>query len=103
MHKDHAETFYILQGSVDFYLDGEWLSAPTGACIDVAPGTLHAAKITEGLDAARMLMVFQPAGFDGFLAELSKMTEADFADEAKMSPLNEKYDIVPLGPVPGAD
>ena len=45
-------------------------------------------------------MIFQPAGFDLFLAELATMTEADFADAAKMAALNEKYDIVPLGGLP---
>ena len=47
-----------------------------------------------------MLMIFQPSGFDGFLAELAVMDEADFADEAKMAALNARYDIVPMGPVP---
>ena len=47
-------------------------------------------------------MVFQPSGFDQFLVALSKMTEADFADEARMSALNEKFDIISLGPVPDA-
>ena len=100
MHREHAETFYILDGSVDFYIDGNWISAATGACLHIPPKTPHAAKITQECEAARMLMVFQPSGFDQFLVELSKMNEADFADEARMSALNEKYDIVPLGPVP---
>ena len=45
-------------------------------------------------------MIFQPAGFDQFLAEMATMTDADFQDEALMAALNAKYDIVPLGPVP---
>ncbi|MGI9369469.1 MAG: hypothetical protein ACR2O2_11605, partial [Ruegeria sp.] len=49
---------------------------------------------------AKMLMIFQPSGFDGFLAELAMMNDADFANEAKMAELNSRYDIVPLGPVP---
>ncbi|MEP1206691.1 MAG: cupin domain-containing protein [Rhizobiaceae bacterium] len=100
MHRNHAETFYILEGSVDFYVDDQWIKAEKGACLHVPAGIPHAAKVTDGQESARMLMVFQPAGFDGFLKEMAGFSEADFADEARMAALNEQYDIVPLGPVP---
>ena len=45
-------------------------------------------------------MIYQPSGFDGFLAEMAQMSEADFEDASKMEALNAKYDIIPLGPVP---
>ena len=100
LHRQHAETFYILAGSLDFYVDGEWMVAQTGACVHVPPGIPHAVTITQGFAGARSLMIFQPSFFDGFLADLARMNAADFADEAKMAALNERYDIVPLGPVP---
>jgi hypothetical protein len=34
------------------------------------------------------------------LSEVAKLTEADFADEQKMATLNERFDIVNLGPIP---
>lgn len=100
LHRYHAETFYILEGSIDFYVDGEWMSAETGACLHIPPGVPHAAKISDGCETARMLMIFQPSGFDGFLAELGQMTEADFADDSVMAALQDKYDIVQIGPLP---
>ncbi len=39
-------------------------------------------------------MIFQPSGFDGFLAELAQMSEADLTDETVMAALQDKYDIV---------
>ena len=45
-------------------------------------------------------MIFQPAGFDQFLAELARLSEAQLADEKLMMQLNEKYDIINLGGVP---
>ena len=45
-------------------------------------------------------MIFQPSGFDGFLAELGKMKPEDFEDTARMEALNAKYDIIPMGPLP---
>ena len=98
-HDHHAETFYFLEGAVDFYVDGNWIKALPGATIHVPPGVPHACR-TAGGAPAKMLMIYQPSGFDGFLAELGQMTEADFANDAKMAALNAKYDIIPMGPVP---
>ncbi len=100
MHKTHAETFYILDGKIDFYVDGEWMTAEPGACLQIPPGTPHACTLSEGSTDARMLMIFQPSGFDLYLEELAKLTDADFADEAQMTALNEKYDIFNLGDLP---
>ena len=98
-HDHHAETFYFLEGAVDFFVAGEWIRATPGTTIHVPPGVPHACR-TAGGEPAKMLMIYQPAGFDGFLAEMGRMSAADFEDAAKMAALNEKYDIVPLGPVP---
>lgn len=100
MHRHHAETFYILDGSVEFFVDGDWMIAESGACLHIPPGIKHACVLTEGCSAARMLMIFQPSGFDQFLAELARMTDADFEDGAGMKALEEKYDIINIGPVP---
>ncbi len=103
VHRQHAETFYVLEGSIDFYVDGAWMTAPPGATLHIPPGVPHACMITPGHEGGRMLMIFQPSGFDLYLAELAKLTDADFADEAKMTALNERYDIIQLGPVPERD
>ena len=98
-HDTHAETFYFLEGVLDFYLDGEWIKATSGTTIHIPPGVEHACRAAEG-KPAKMLMIYQPSGFDGFLAEMAQFSEADFADSTKMDALNAKYDIVPLGSVP---
>ncbi|WP_353533079.1 cupin domain-containing protein [Cognatishimia sp. WU-CL00825] len=100
LHCYHAETFYILEGSVDFYIDGDWMTAALGTCLHVPPGVEHACIISEGCDAARMLMIYQPSGFDQYLEELVKFSDADFENNAKVAALNKKYDIVNVGPVP---
>lgn len=100
MHRYHAETFYILEGNIDFYLDGDWITATPGTCLHIPPGVPHACTMSKGCVAGRMLMIFQPSGFDQYRAEMATFSDADFADEAKMFALNEKYDIVNIGDVP---
>ncbi|MFN0113875.1 MAG: cupin domain-containing protein [Paracoccaceae bacterium] len=99
LHRTHAETFYILTGPVWFWLAGAWHGAEAGACIHIPPGTPHAVELPKG-GTGRMLMIYQPSGFDAMLAEMAGMTEAEFADPAAMARMNDRYDIVPLGDAP---
>ncbi len=99
LHRQHAETFYVLDGHIDFYIDGDWMTASPGSTVHIPPGTPHALEL-PGEQTGKVLMIFQPAGFDQFLVELSKMTDEDFADDKRMEALNEKYDIINLGGVP---
>ena len=99
LHRQHAETFYILDGEVNFWIDGDWMTAAAGACIHIPPGIPHAVDLPPGR-AGRMLMIIQPSGFDQYLAELKSMTDEQLADEKLMGQLDVKYDIINLGGVP---
>jgi quercetin dioxygenase-like cupin family protein len=99
LHRQHAETFYILDGRVDFHIDGDWMTAAPGTTIHIPPGVPHAVTLPDE-KPARMLMIFQPSGFDQYLAELAGMTAQDFADTRRMDELAVKYDIINLGDVP---
>ncbi|MFZ4411021.1 MAG: cupin domain-containing protein [Paracraurococcus sp.] len=99
VHRQHAETFYILEGNVDFHIDGAWMTATPGTTIHIPPGIPHALDLPHG-QTGRMLMIFQPAGIDQFLAELAALSPEQQADAALMSALSEKYDLIQLGDVP---
>lgn len=98
-HESHAETFYILEGAVDFYVDGTWHRLEPGATLHVPPGVPNGCRVADGRPA-KMLMIFQPSGFDGFLADMAAMAPDDFDDPAAMDALNARYDIVPIGDLP---
>jgi quercetin dioxygenase-like cupin family protein len=99
LHRTHAETFYILDGNVDFYLDGSWVTASPATTVHIPPGIPHAVALPSG-QTGRMLMIFQPAGFDQYLIELAALAPAELADERRMEELALKYDIINLGGVP---
>ncbi len=98
-HDHHAETFYVLEGPIDFYVNDQWVAATAGTTIHVPPGAPHACRLPQGT-SGRMLMIYQPSGFDGYLAELAGMSGADLGDPERLKALNAKYDLVELGPVP---
>ena len=99
LHRQHAESFYILDGEVNFWIDGDWMTAAPGTCVHIPPGIPHAVDLPPGR-TGRMLMIFQPSGFDQYLAELKSMTDEQLADEKLMAQLDAKYDIINLGGVP---
>ena len=45
-------------------------------------------------------MIYQPSGFDQYLAELATMTEQQLGTPKLMERLDAKYDIINLGGVP---
>jgi quercetin dioxygenase-like cupin family protein len=49
IHDDHTDSFYVLEGEIDFYLAGEWRRAGPGAFVSVPPNIEHG---------------FRPAGTD---------------------------------------
>jgi hypothetical protein len=75
------------------------MAAPPATTIHIPPGIPHAVALPGG-QTGKMLMIFQPSGFDQYLAQLAKMTEQDFADDKRMRELDLKYDIINLGGVP---
>lgn len=89
-HKKMTEIFYILEGELTLIFDDKTVVATAGTTVNVPPNVWHEAKSENG---ARMLSIFSPAGFEDYLAELKMMSDAQFADEAFMQTLNEKYDI----------
>jgi quercetin dioxygenase-like cupin family protein len=99
LHRQHAETFYILDGEINFYIDGDWMAAAPGTCIHIPPGVPHAVDLPQG-GTGRMLMIYQPSGFDRYLAELATMTEQQLENPKRMERLDAKYDIINLGGVP---
>ncbi|MEM7348389.1 MAG: cupin domain-containing protein [Chloroflexota bacterium] len=89
-HKQMAEIFYILEGELTLIFDDETVVATAGTTINVPPNVWHEAKSENG---AKMLSIFSPAGFEDYLAEMKTLTDEQFADEAFMTALSEKYDI----------
>jgi mannose-6-phosphate isomerase-like protein (cupin superfamily) len=91
-HREHEEVFYVLEGQVEFYLDNDLATAPTGTLIVVPRGTrLH----FRGRPGSRLLVVAIPGGMAGFFEELGAGREAGRAEAEIRAALAEKYDTYP--------
>jgi len=81
LHREQDETFYVLEGHVEFYIGGRSFMAVKGSFIFVPKGIAHRYKVTS--DATRILNSYYPAGFERVITK--NFTEEASFDEAKAS------------------
>jgi quercetin dioxygenase-like cupin family protein len=70
-HDDHVDSFYVLEGQVEFLVAGETVHAGPGTFVAAPPGVVHT-FVRPGADGANLLNMHTPdAGFADFLREQS--------------------------------
>ncbi len=69
MHTREEESFYIIDGTVTFYVGDEVIHATAGSFIVLPRNIPH--RFTLESDHVRMLNLCVPAGFEGFFRDLS--------------------------------
>ena len=62
-HETEDDSFYMLEGELTFFADGEEVVAGPGTFVLVPPGVEHSFE-NRGTEIARFLNVHAPAGFD---------------------------------------
>lgn len=85
IHDDADETFYLLSGEMEFFLEGERFKRRRGDTVFIPRGREHTFRVT-GKEPSRHLVVLTPGGFEGFFEE---MANGQFAIPDDMGPINE--------------
>jgi quercetin dioxygenase-like cupin family protein len=96
VHHDAAEFFYVLEGAVSFYLDGQWFEAEPGAFVAVPSGARHGFRVSS--PQTRMLAMFSPAAMLGMWEEIAAL--GGKVDPATYASLCDKYSMQEFGPLP---
>ncbi len=69
-HDNETDCFYVLEGELDFQIDGKPIRGGPGMFVAAPPGVLHTfAKSDPG--TARFLNIHAPGGFERFLRATS--------------------------------
>jgi quercetin dioxygenase-like cupin family protein len=78
IHHTQDETFYVLEGELEFAIDGVSRRAGAGSVVRVPKGVLRAYK-NVGSGPAKSVVVFTPGGFEGFFEKVGEpTTESSF-------------------------
>jgi len=67
-HDDLDEVFYVLEGKIEFLLDGQWRRAVAGSTVFVPAGTVHAFR--NASDQPARQLVVGPVEVAELIAEL---------------------------------
>lgn len=74
VHRREDEAFYVLEGRVTFRVGEETYEAGPGSFVFGPRGVPHG--YTVNTPTARLLMLFSPAGFEGFIRATSEPTDS---------------------------
>ena len=96
VHERLEETWYILDGEVEFRVGDDEFAAAPGACVFVPPRVPHAfANRTD--TPARFLLIMSPPGHDRYFDELAEILAVDGPpDSEAIAGLRKRYDTEQL-------
>jgi len=84
-HSRENESFYILEGELEFQLEEQTLVATDGTFLHSPNGQLHQFTNLSAMPA-KILVWVTPAGFEKFIAEVGKSTNSQVTPAPSLSP-----------------
>jgi len=101
-HRRSDEALYVVEGEVDIRVGGQMVRAAAGSFVFVPRGTVHAFS-NPGPAAARVLVVFVPAGLEQFLEDTAAAFPAGGPppDARRLAEIRRRHDTALADP-PGA-
>lgn len=92
-HTLEDENFFVIEGSVEFFQDGQWTAAAPGTAVFMPKGVVHAFR-NAGQTPLKMLITTVPSGFETFFGRC----EAEFAkaggpDMARLTEIAAEHGI----------
>jgi quercetin dioxygenase-like cupin family protein len=70
VHTNEDEWFYVIEGELTFWIDGQVSVAPAGSFVYGPKGIPHTFVVSS--EMARFLLVVEPAGFEAFIREVGE-------------------------------
>ena len=71
IHRNHEESFYVLEGELTMRVGPRTIIAPAGSFLVVPRGVVHQPS-NPAPHPTRVLLIFSPAGMDGFFVEAAE-------------------------------
>jgi quercetin dioxygenase-like cupin family protein len=97
-HKKTQEMFYVLNGTLQFSLDGKTIDAPAGTLVVVPEGAVHTFRnVSE--DSVKFQVWFSPGGMEQYFIDVQELIQKEPAwppaDMSKLLSLMAQHDTYP--------
>jgi quercetin dioxygenase-like cupin family protein len=92
------EAYYIVEGEVEFHIEGQSTKVGRGSFVDVGPNVVHTYQVKS--PSARLLVWASPAGLEHFFEDLAReITEMppDFAKVLAIAAKHRVEAVLPTG------
>lgn len=101
-HATEEEYFFVLEGEMSFYIDGQVIVRKTGESAFVPRGAAHCFKNCSTRES-RVLVLFTPGNIEGFFdygLPIDGRVPSDEKLIERLGELGPKYNLTLLGPSP---
>lgn len=85
------EVEYVIEGTVEFWLDGQWTRGGPGTVQMLPAGVAHSVRIPEG--RARILMVTIGRHYDGFARDMAHLLSGESTDGASVADVAARHGV----------
>jgi mannose-6-phosphate isomerase-like protein (cupin superfamily) len=97
VHRDAAESFYVIEGEYLMHLDGRDFRCPAGSFVYVPSGMPHTFRSVA--HPSRKLNLYTPAAMVGYFDDLAEAI-ATGVDEQDLTDIAARHAMDIVGPVP---
>lgn len=91
-HKTHAETFYIVDGQVEWTVEGETHVLGAGDALYVGPNVVHSVRVVGGKDMHNIL-IYTPGGYEDQIDLKMNYTKEELEDPEIKARIRQKSDF----------
>ena len=92
IHKRHSDSFYVLEGEVEFHVGDEVVHGAPGAYVLAPPGVVHFFRNVSD-EPARMLNLHTPGGFVEYRRELLALQKQGIEPDDAFFEHHDVFDV----------
>lgn len=91
-HKKHSDSFYVLDGELEFHVGDDVFHAAKGSYVLAPPGVVHFFRNVSD-EPARMLNLHTPGGFAEYRRQLAALREQGIEPDEAFFERHDVFDV----------